>query len=186
MLQCVNCTWYTAKQYNLNMPLNVSQTHGRNLLYSVQKVKASKLHEMQLWCAFNANVYEYHIHHWWFSILCCGSMVATFSVTFLQCHLMSWVWPLQSVLLLQVLGLMAEGKRSTTVSRPLICTYLEMVHGFVCHPLGLYICTTITPHCTCPWVLYHPSSHGHFRRRRETNEIAARDSSIACVTSTPW
>ena len=91
-----------------------------NVLYYVQKIKASKLYEMQLWCTFNANVYEYHIHRWWFSIPCCGRMVGTFSVMFLQCHLMSWVWPLQSMLLLQALDPMAEGKHGTTVSRPLV------------------------------------------------------------------
>ena len=170
MLQCVNCTWYAAKQYNLNMPLNVSQTHGRNLYY-VQKVKASKLYEMQLWCTFNANVYHYHIHHWWFSIPCCGRMITTFSVTFLQCHLMSGVWLLQSMLLMQALDLVAEGKHDTSVSRPVILDISSDASWVRVSPstyIYLYICTTITPHCTCPWVLYHPGIHGHYRRQQET------------------
>ena len=47
-----------------------------------------------------------------------GSVVATFSVMFLQCHLMSWVRTLQSMVLLQALDLVAEEKHGTTVSRP--------------------------------------------------------------------
>ena len=49
-----------------------------------------------------------------------GSVVTTFSVMFLQCHLMSWVQTLQSVVLLQAMDLMAEGKHGAAVSRPLV------------------------------------------------------------------
>ena len=110
----------------------------------------------------NANVYEYHIHHWWFSILCCGSVVATVSATLLQCHLMSWIWPLQSMLLLQAVDLMAEGKHGTAVSRPLtLYKFSDDSWVPVSHTGLIYIDinTTITPHFTCPWVLYISSQH---------------------------
>ena len=116
----------------------------------------------------NTIVYEHHIHYWWFGILCCGSVVATFSVTFLQCHLMSGVWPLQSILLLQALDLMAEGEHGTAVSRHLVL-YISSDGSWVRVPhAGLYV--TVTLHCTCPWVLYHPRMHGHYRRQRESKD----------------
>ena len=65
--------------------------HGRNLLYYVQKIKASKLHEMQLCCASALMLMFTNATYIIQGLVIypvVGSVVATFSVTFLQCHLM--------------------------------------------------------------------------------------------------
>ena len=90
-------------------------------------------------------------------------------------------------MLLQDLDPMAEGKYDTAVSRPLVCTYLEMVHEFVCHPLHIYTYTYVlpSPHTVHVHESYTiPEFMAITEGNRRQRIMAEIDSSIACVTGT--